>query len=45
MIPATANATNISALFDMKLATPLKKFVIADTMLVTTDVKALATLE
>jgi hypothetical protein len=45
MIPATANATNISALFDMKLATPLRKLVIADTIDVTTEVKADATLE
>lgn len=42
-MPATANATNMSALLAMKFATPAKKLVIADTNDVTTEVKADAT--
>jgi hypothetical protein len=43
MIPATARATKISELFAMKLAIPAKKLVMAPTMDVTTEVRAVAT--
>jgi hypothetical protein len=45
IMPATASATNKSALFDMKFATPAKKLVIAVTMPVTNEVRLEAILE
>jgi len=44
IIPATAIATNMSALFAINSATPLKKFPIAPTRLVATEVRVEAIL-